>query len=181
MATKLEPPASPKTGKKDWTIVIIVLGVMLIASALVVAYSQSIFDSATGANDNTGTQTPSGTYARFDYSVSHKASLTESNGYEVKPGAGKEFVVATVKVVNRASVSFDTNSFYWDYTVNSLTYTSSSYTYFDNLVDYSSVTINPGGSATFQIIYEVPSGLGDGVVSYDGPYDRLMVRDITLL
>jgi len=178
MASKL---SVPEPSKANWPMVIIIFGVLLVASALVMLYGQSVFDSATGANDNTGTQTPSGTYARFDYSVSHKASLTESNGYEVKPGAGKEFVVATVKVVNRASVSFDTNSFYWDYTVNSLTYTSSSYTYFDNLVDYSSVTINPGGSATFQIIYEVPSGLGDGVVSYDGPYDRLMVRDITLL
>lgn len=75
----------------------------------------------------------------------------------------------------------DTNAYQWEYAVGGITYLASTYTFFSDSITYDSVTVNTGGSATFQIVFEVPSGLGDGVVRYDGYSSTTVIRDPALL
>lgn len=136
-------------------------------------------------NRSAATEDTSGSYTAdrvaWDYSLRHYANFTDTNDYLTEPSAGNEYVLVTIRLVNNASVSVSTNSLYWDYTVDNITYGSSFETYSDDIANYTLVTLNTGGSATYQIVYEVPSGLGDGVLSYSGPHSSYFVRDRSLL
>ncbi len=123
--------------------------------------------------------------ARYDYELEVRGNLTYENppGYTqtIDADEGYHFIVATIKVINNSTTDVSTNSYMWDLTANSVVYESSSWTYFGDLVDYQTVDLQKGGTATFQIIYEVPLSVSSGTISYSTFPMPTMAWDDSLL
>lgn len=159
--------------KKDNTILIvgIVLAIVVIMIVGVLYMVASAGIGIFGTNDD----------ALWDYSLEHKTYLTESNGHVVNPSAGKEFVIATIFLMNDSP--YDISNYYqqWSYTINGLSYDPSGLTYIVDTITYDYVTVKPGGQSTFQVVFEVPSGLSDGHISFNGNTEATVIYDPSLL
>jgi hypothetical protein len=167
MVTRIQHPG-PMPPKKSSTALVVVAVMAVVVVALIVA---AYFVVSTGAG-----MFGNSDKASWDYTLEHRTGLAPYS-----PEDGKEFVIATIFLKNDGWAGVDTNAYQWNYAVGGITYSASIYTFFSDSITYDSVTVNTGGSATFQIVFEVPSGLGDGVVRYDGYSSTTVIRDPALL
>jgi len=107
------------------------------------------------------------------------------NGYEfVYPdNPNNHFAVVKLKVINSGSIPVSTNLFYWKFVADNNEYTWST-NYLSSTINSQSVTVNRGGTAEVEIVYEVPSTTTWGRLIWDDLYsDRYpnyMYQDILI-
>lgn len=96
---------------------------------------------------------------RYDYSAEIVDSFQSASGYTYTPSAGMEYVILHVAVANDSyEDGFSTNSliFVWKATIDGISYDTALDMY--SLPNYKLITIEAGGSATFDYLFEVPEG-----------------------
>ena len=175
------PPVPPKSNSKMLLIVIAVVAVVAIAAIAVAAMNMGPTSGSPGG-DNSGVTSGK---TLWDWSAESKDALSYelTPGYPsaVTPSDGNHWLVVNITVVNGRDVSIESNAYMWEFKSSGIEYTASSYTWFADVVDYESVTITNGGTASWQIVYEVPIGVTSGTMSYTGIYAFALERDDSLI
>jgi len=118
---------------------------------------------------------PASKSATISYKASIKDSISYSIGnyrYTAEPDAGKVFLQIDMVIKNNGYKKFNTNPFYFNLILNSISYDYSSNTYnLDNKLD--SVDILNGGTLIGALLFEVPGSATSAPISmsYDGYCD----------
>lgn len=158
---------------------------LLVASLLIVVTISGCLGSDNGGGDDTNPPpNVEEDVALWDYALKNATyhlgeyySFIGEYAYEAEEG--KIFYVVEIRIVNNGDVTVDINAFYWELQADGLSYQVDSVT-FSDYIDYDTGTsVLPGGTLTFELCYEIPTGISGWSVVYDGWVD--MERDDSLL
>jgi hypothetical protein len=119
----------------------------------------------------------------YNFNWTLRSSFFNGNGLTYPNNPNNYFAIVKLKVINSGSIPVSTSPVDWKFVVDNIEYIWSINS-FSSTINSQSVTVNRGGTAETEIVYEVPPTATWGSLVWDGlssgRYPNYVYRDVSI-